>query len=466
MNRDTGESRKRLRPPGTVLDIARKLENAGFETWCVGGAVRDALLGHPHLDWDLATAATPKQVRRLFRRTIPVGIEFGTVGVLDDDGTMHEVTTFRRDVRTDGRHAVVEFGASLDDDLARRDFTINAIAYSPSAKVIRDPFGGQEDLERGVVRAVGAAGERMREDRLRALRAIRFASRFDFEIEPATWQAIVSSAPHLGRLSMERVKQELEKTMEQVARPSRALRLWRESGALAVLVPALASVSDTTLAALDELPQPSAKSAPGQARPDRRMNRFLALFSELDPEAANATARSLRFSNADASWITSVLARWHAVEGGLRSTLLALEGDGRARAVPDGGGAAGIRPATPPTATIRKWVGAMGRTRTRSVLRLAAARFAAERAAEIPAPSAATMRAVYHEALRVAFRDPVEIGDLAIDGDDLRAAGIAPGPALGRVLALLLEDVLSDPGRNTREWLIPRAHELYQQLAS
>ena len=190
-----------MRPSGAVLDIARKLEGAGFETWCVGGAVRDALLGHPHLDWDLATAATPQQVRRLFRRTIPVGIEFGTVGVLDDRGVMHEVTTFRRDVKTDGRHAVVEFGASLEDDLARRDFTMNAIAYSPSRKEIRDPFGGREDLQAGVVRAVGTPEQRMREDRLRALRAIRFASRFGFEIEPATWAAIVASGPAATRLT-------------------------------------------------------------------------------------------------------------------------------------------------------------------------------------------------------------------------------------------------------------------------
>src|SRR5438105_1197039 len=123
-----------LNPPEPVLAIARRLEEGSYEAWCVGGAVRDALLGHPHLDWDLATSATPEQVRAIFgrRRTIPVGIQFGTVGVLDDIGTLHEVTTFRRDVKTDGRHAEVEFGATLDEDLARRDFTINAIAYSPS----------------------------------------------------------------------------------------------------------------------------------------------------------------------------------------------------------------------------------------------------------------------------------------------------------------------------------------------
>src|SRR3954464_12733903 len=143
----------RLNPPAAVVEIAAKLEGAGFETWCVGGAIRDALLGHAHLDWDLATAATPEQVREIFghRRTIPVGIEFGTVGVLDANGIMHEVTTFRRDVRTDGRHAEVEFGVSLEDDLARRDFTINAIAYSPTREELRDPFHGQRDLKAGLV---------------------------------------------------------------------------------------------------------------------------------------------------------------------------------------------------------------------------------------------------------------------------------------------------------------------------
>jgi tRNA nucleotidyltransferase (CCA-adding enzyme) len=128
-----------LRPPAAVLDIARTLHRAGYETWCVGGAVRDALLGISHLDWDLATAARPEVVRKLFRRTVPVGLQFGTVGVLDAAGHMHEVTTFRRDVRTDGRHAEVEFGVSLDDDLARRDFTINAIAWDPIGRAARRP---------------------------------------------------------------------------------------------------------------------------------------------------------------------------------------------------------------------------------------------------------------------------------------------------------------------------------------
>lgn len=475
MRRETVGDEGRLRPSGAVLDIAKKLESAGFETWCVGGAVRDALLGHPHLDWDLATAATPQQVRRLFRRTIPVGIEFGTVGVLDEHGVMHEVTTFRRDVKTDGRHAVVEFGASLEDDLARRDFTINAIAYSPGRKELRDPFGGREDLQAGVVRAVGTATERMREDRLRALRAIRFASRFDFEIESATWRAIVGSAPELRRLSMERVKQELEKTMEQVECPSRALRLWRESGALRVLVPALGEISDLTLAAIDGVAKPVGAGGGGgkgaaaaHGPPDRRMNRFVALFSELDPEAAGGALRDLRFSNSDVAWITGVLARWRAIEGELRSTLLDVD---RQSGVPSAARPSQSDASTlagpeqqPSAATVRRWVGATGRMRVRAVLRLAAARFGAERRAGREAPSERAVGTLYRLALRTAFRDPVEIGDLAVDGDDLRAAGIPPGPLLGRVLALLLEDVLEEPARNRSEWLVQRARELYSRL--
>ena len=181
--------------PEEVLEIARVLEAAGYEAWCVGGALRDALLDHPHSDYDFATSATPEQVQALFRRTASVGAKYGTVGVIDRHRVLHEVTTFRRDVTTDGRHAVVAYGVSLEDDLARRDFTINAIAYHPLRHEWRDPFGGRVDLARGVLRAVGAPAERFREDYLRILRGIRFAARFGFEIESATWAAAVEAAP-------------------------------------------------------------------------------------------------------------------------------------------------------------------------------------------------------------------------------------------------------------------------------
>src|SRR5207244_3738847 len=172
-----------------VLRIAKQLEGAGYETWCVGGAIRDNLLKVENHDFDLTTAAPPDEVRRLFKRTVPVGIEHGTVAVLDQQNRQHEVTTFRKDIKTDGRHAVVEFGVSLMDDLARRDFTINAIAYHPIRHEWRDPFHGAEDLEHKLIRSVGDANWRFQEDYLRILRALRFSARFEFRIHPRTLEA-------------------------------------------------------------------------------------------------------------------------------------------------------------------------------------------------------------------------------------------------------------------------------------
>ncbi|HKV51825.1 MAG TPA: CCA tRNA nucleotidyltransferase [Gemmatimonadaceae bacterium] len=430
--RAAGYPRARLAPPETVVEIARVLRDAGFETWCVGGAVRDALLGEAHLDWDLATAATPAEVRRLFRRTVPVGIEFGTVGVLDPANVMHEVTTFRRDVKTDGRHAVVEFGVSLDDDLARRDFTINAIAYDPLGAELRDPFGGQRDLAARVVRAVGDPDARMREDRLRALRAVRFAARFGFEIDPDTWRAVADSAPFMTRLSRERVKQEIEKTMQQVRLAGRAMRLWQESGVLAALIPALAQVSDVTLRSLDLLPRPATRG-----KPDREVQRIVALMADLSARDAERALHDLRFPNKTVSWVGSVLRGWAAI------------GDDVRRALGELGG--------PTDAGLRRWAGATGRTRARAVWRLGTVRFAAERELGRPAPEARAVASAYRRAMRIAFRDPVEIGDLAVDGVDLLAAGIAPGPGMKTVLEHLLAYVLEDPRRNTRDALLARA---------
>lgn len=427
------------------MTIAETLRRSGHQAWCVGGAVRDALLGHDHLDWDLATSAAPQEVQRLFKRTVPVGIEFGTVGVLDPRGTLHEVTTFRKDVHTDGRHAVVEFGASLDDDLARRDFTINAIAYDPATGELRDPFDGQTDLKRGLVRAVGVADERMREDRLRALRAIRFAARFHFHIEPATWAAIKASAPHLGRLSPERVKQELEKTMQQVERPSVALEWWREAGALAMLVPAIAEAPRERFLALDLLPRAAGE---GDDPKGPTVARLAMLFFGDPPEAVEAAGRALRFSNADVAWFTALargrLAVGHAVDAALAQ-----------------------RDATP--VELRRWVAEVGRTRADAFCRLMGALAAARRAtphdqhgAPLPNPAVVDRYERFRaEAVAVAFRDPVEIADLAIDGEDLRKAGVKPGPAMGRVLKALLERVIEDPGLNTPAALLP----IVQQLA-
>ena len=432
-----------LHPPPAVLEIAEQLEEAGFEAWCVGGAIRDALLGHPHLDWDLATSATPTEVRDLFgrRRTIPVGIDFGTVGVLDRDGVLHEVTTFRRDVQTDGRHAVVEFGASLEEDLARRDFTINAIAYSPKHREIRDPFDGRADLARRIVRAVGEPEARMREDRLRALRAIRFSARFGFTIEPTTLRAIVESAPHLGRLSPERVKQELEKTLEQAQHPASAVALWKSTGALATLIPSLAGVDDVVIAALDCL------AAPGpRARPQRRIARVAVLFVGLAAEAVQLALEDLRFSRQEIKWIVNLAARWAALGGTIADALTA--------------------DAPVSDVAVRRWVAAIGRLEIGAFMRVANARWSAARAEGAVAPVPQRVRSLYRRMLWCAFRsgDPLELRDLAVDGDDLRREGIPPGPLTGKILQALLAMVLDDPALNVPDVLLREAKRLYEDL--
>ena len=214
--------------PEDVLEIARRLDQAGHEVWCVGGAIRDALLaartggtGLEPADVDFATSATPEQVQTLFRRTVGVGIQHGTVGVLDRRRVLHEVTTFRRDVTTDGRHAVVAFGVSLEDDLARRDFTINAIAYHPLRHEWRDPFAGAADLDARVIRAVGDPDQRFRE----------------FEIDPATWTAARRAGAGLAHLSAERVRDEWFKGLRTAGSVARLVQLWEDVGASTVWLP-------------------------------------------------------------------------------------------------------------------------------------------------------------------------------------------------------------------------------------
>ncbi len=422
---------QRLNPPPDVRRIAARLTDAGFETWCVGGAVRDGVLGQEHADWDLATAATPNQVRSLFDHTVPHGIEFGTVGVLDRQGIMHEVTTFRRDVKHDGRHAVVEFGVSLDEDLARRDFTINAIAYSPSTEEIRDPFGGRADLERRILRAVGDPSARMVEDRLRALRAFRFAGRFGFEIEQATWDAIVESAPFLPRLSRERVRQEIEKTLDQVRLPSQSFALWRRSQALASLIPELADAPDEAFAAADFIGMPDATKRPELAQA-RSRNRLATFFLDLSPASARSTLEGLRASNKETDWVTHQVDRWKLLGASVKETLENAD-------VPD--------------ATLRRWAAIVGRTYFGDFMRVAAARWSAEGNAS----DMAGIASAYRRGTRIAWRDPLSVGDLAIDGNDLMKQGVPAGPAIGETLRRLLEVVIDDPAKNDRDTLLQLA---------
>jgi tRNA nucleotidyltransferase (CCA-adding enzyme) len=387
---------ERVPVPEEVLEIARVLEDAGHEAWCVGGALRDTLLGDPHSDFDLATSARPEEVQRLFRRTAAIGVEHGTVGVIDRKRVMHEVTTFRRDVETDGRHAVVEYGASLDDDLARRDFTINAIAYHPLRGEWRDPHGGKRDLEAGMVRAVGDPAARFREDYLRILRAIRFAARFGFTIEPATWAAARAAARGLGRLSAERVRDEWFKGLRSARELGTLVRLWGESGAAATWLPELRRVDESGL--------PSAELSPPPQDPV-----LLTALLSTDPAGL---LRRLRASNAEIARAQAMAAgpaepagsdevavrRWLAAVGGAADDLAALH---RLR---QGGGP--------------DWLGTVAAIRERG--------------------------------------DPLTRGELAVTGRDLEALGLS-GKRVGETLAVLLDRVLEEPAANTRERLLALA---------
>jgi tRNA nucleotidyltransferase (CCA-adding enzyme) len=375
--------------PDPVVRILRRLEDAGHETWCVGGAIRDALLGNPQQDVDLATAAPPEVVRSLFRRTVAVGIEHGTVGVLDEQGVLHEVTTFRRDVQSDGRHAIVEFGVSLDEDLARRDFTINAIAWHPIRLVWRDPFGGRADLDRGLVRAVGDPAARFREDRLRILRALRFASRFRFTIAPETWDAAVAQAGDTGHLSAERVREEWTKGLLTAADPGELVEKWLASGVAAVWLPELRSAR-----------QPGTRS----------------------DDVVRLTA----------FYCTGSATVWRRLKGSTAEI--------RRAAALDAGPA---RPAGMSPATVRRWMATVG-SAADDLATLATWRGEDDGWVEVMAGIRARGEATSREGL-------------AVRGDDLMAAGIPAGPALGAVIQRLLDIVLEDPSQNTRDRLLTLA---------
>lgn len=386
--------------PAEVLEIARTLDRAGYEAWCVGGALRDALLGDTHSDYDIATSARPEQVQALFRRTAAVGLKYGTVGVLDRQRVMHEVTTFRRDVSTDGRHAVVEYGADLEQDLARRDFTINAIAYHPLRHQWKDPFDGAGDLERGIIRAVGEPAQRFREDYLRVLRAIRFAARFGFRIERETWKAAREAAGGLDRLSAERVRDEWFKSLRSARSLAELVRLWSEVGAAAIWFPELESARVARLPRESDAPaqprDPVVLTALLMSDPVAALRRVKASHAEVD----RAVAMSRRDREPAANDEVSVR-RWLSQAEGAADDLAAL-------ATLEQGGA----PA---------WTAAMREIRRRG--------------------------------------DPLERGQLAVNGSDIQALG-ASGPRIGEILAGLLERVLERPALNTREQLLALAREM------
>lgn len=427
-----------LSPPAGVRRIADRLEAAGFDTWAVGGAVRDRVLGRPAGDWDLATRARPEQVMKLFHRTVPLGLDHGTVGVLEG-GQMYEVTTFRRDVETFGRHAVVEYADSVEDDLARRDFTINALAWHPPSGRFLDPFGGRADLEARRLRTVGSPDERFAEDYLRVLRALRFAGQFDLAIDPATWDALRRAVPRLGQLSAERVREELVKVLAQTRSASRALDLYRASGALASLYPELDALAGEppddpdrdlwalTLRAVDAIPptRTTLRTAallhgigmpPARTRDLRGGWRYTG-HEVLGARKAEDVMRRLKASNAEIERVTRIVRHQRD-----------------------------LFPPDAPDAGVRRWLRDIGVDLVGDLFRLRFALWRAEHPTEARPEDLMERWGMVRRVLR--SRPPLAIGDLAIGGRELQDMGLRPGPRFGEILEDLLERVTDDPELN------------------
>jgi poly(A) polymerase len=231
-----------MTPRELAAEICRKLHAAGFQAYLVGGCVRDLVLGRDPQDYDVATDAHPGRVQELFPSSVDVGARFGVILVVAD-GAQVEVATFRSDVGySDGRHPDrVEYSTSPEEDVRRRDFTINGLMQDMETQQILDFVGGREDLQRRLVRAIGTPELRFREDRLRMVRAVRFAARFGYAIEPATFQAIVAAAPHICSVSAERLRDEITKLLTEGA-ARRAFELLDSTGLLKASLPEIAAM--------------------------------------------------------------------------------------------------------------------------------------------------------------------------------------------------------------------------------
>lgn len=396
---------RRADVPAAVIEVARRIQAAGEQAVLVGGAVRDALMGLPHEDWDLATSATPAEVQGLFRRTIPTGIEHGTVTVLVRSGERRvpvEVTTFRGEGDyLDGRRpSTVAFHRDLVEDLARRDFTVNAFAWDPVREVFSDPFGGLDDLNRRVIRAVGDPAERFAEDGLRTMRAVRFCATREFVLDPATRDAIAPALPVLAKVSRERVMVELQKLLEARA-PSLGLLPMLETGMWPLVLPALDGAdARSATAAVDRLPRSVPVRLARLLLPLALSGRMAEVEAGLD---ALKPSRELR---------TRVLA------------LVSPAGEALAR--------------TTDPAEIRRAAAALGRDFVDDAL---------------------TVRETEGAAVHAAIDDaPLTTKELAVKGGDLIATGLLrPGPAVSRTMDALLAWVHEDPARNDRDTLLAHA---------
>ncbi len=441
-----------------VLEICQELRNAGERAWIVGGCVRDTLLGEPVNDWDVTTSALPEKVQATFEKVIPTGIDHGTVMVLWK-GRPYEVTTLRGEgAYSDGRRPdSVVFVGDIDHDLARRDFTVNAIAYDPVDGRVVDPFHGLVDMRAKVLRAVGDPKERFQEDGLRILRGARFVATLEFELEDATEAAFRGALDTYRKVSPERVREEWLKTMKARA-PSRAFEVMRRTGILEVTYPELLEqvgceqnqwhaydVWDHTMRVLDESEGDPVERVAAllhdvakprtRARSDETGDWTFYHHERVGADMADRWLRDYRFSNQERELIVA-LVRHHLICYGSEWT----------------------------DAAVRRFIKRVGPDRVEPLLRLGEAD-ALGKGRKVEQELAALKE------LRGRIDEQVEQGgalttqDLAIDGNDvMQHLEGGAGPVVGQVLRELLEQVIEDPSLNTRDKLMPIVEKLAPEL--
>ena len=431
-----------------AAELLDTLHRAGYAAYVVGGCVRDSLLGLTPHDWDLCTSALPQQGMELFgaEKCIPTGLQHGTVTVKQGGG-LYEITTFRTEgTYTDGRHPdEVHFVPDVREDLARRDFTINAMAYNAKEGLI-DPFGGQADLQSGILRAVGVPHQRFTEDALRILRLYRFAARFGFAIDPPTAQAAQELCAHLDCVSVERIEEELAKLLSAPA-PAAYLN----EKILSVVLPEL---SPEALAAAK--PVVDACPAGERALPVR----LAALLLSLGEDGTRRTLRRLRCSNACVEE-TAVLVREivSGVPGAFSSdTNRAIPSPALLPAAtgshPSGRSSEKL-PARPPVSLNIYARRLLGKYNLCTVQRLAALGTALQ-------PEHAADFAALSELAEQLDADGVccRVSQLAVNGRDLMAAGVPAGPGIRKVLEALLDGVIREEYPNERQALLAAVQQL------
>ena len=402
-----------IKIPPQVEWILKKLRDSGYEAFAVGGCVRDTILNRKPGDWDITTSARPEQVKAVFGKTVDTGLQHGTVTVIRDH-VGYEITTYRIDGEyEDGRHPrEVEFTSDLREDLRRRDFTINAMAYSPETGLV-DIFGGMEDLKNRTIRCVGNAVERFGEDALRIMRAVRFASQLDFSIEEETYRALSGIAPNLAHVSKERIQVELTKTLLS-GRPQGVL-VMEDTGMCPYMTAGFPGIFSKARESGINLEERLKRSA---LLPQEKSLRYAVFLGHLGEKGACTILRELKLDN---DTIRRVKTLVHFME----------------ETLPEDGPA------------LRRMMSQMEDSLFDSLLLMRKTVFPEQMEDVLKTES---------RCRRVRERgDCIRLKDLAVTGNDLIAAGMKPGKEMGERLRYLFELVLSEPALNEKELLLKAA---------